>query len=470
MNDYIRPADPHAEEAVIGSILIDPDAYADVAWLTSKMFTEPRWARTWQAMVDLAKEGIRPDIVTVQDKMAAADEEDTVMLYQTERSTPTSTGIRHYADIVLRKYQQWGMIVAAHQLLKDAYADTDPRQSGQNSLMRVSKVLALSPDQAAARIPYPTILDRLYEDVYERQVDRMRNPTNPHLSFLTGFPAIDRWTGGFEKGDLVLIAARPAVGKSALGLSLARRIAARYHAIGSSTVDYVTFEMAAIAQARRIIGNNAGIDTLDMRKGFVEVDDIDMQTYATFLSAIEQEKQNVGESLGFFEHLMTTDQLAVHATAGVVNNGLRFLIIDQLNLFTDTHREGERMRMATMSRALKLLAMRLGIVIICLVQISRKAEERNDHRPQLADLKESGDLEANADIVLGIYRPAAYYPIPEHGAAAFGEWSELLTLKYRNGMPNIMTPLAFKHGYFTDWDDAARPITDMLPIIKQAER
>lgn len=472
-DDAQKPYNIPAETAVIGAILIDPSAYSEVAHLTPEMFGKPVYRLAWKAILELAHEGVTPDVVTVDDRMHALNEhvaQDAYLITQAVAETPTFHNIRHYANDVLRCYQQRAIMDAALRMTAAAHNQADPTQIIQQSLMRLSRIGALNPDAHTGRITYPQIIDRLQEDTFERQVDRMEHPNDPRLSFLTGFGALDRATGGFEPGDLVLLASRSGGGKSGFGLSVGRRVGARYHRTGFGTVDYLTMEMSALAQARRIIGHYGNIDSLTMRKGFVAVDEVDVAAYHHFLSVMRLDVDLVGDALGFYEQVMTTDQLAVFATQGKANRDLRFLIVDQLNLFADSSREGERIRMSNMSRALKQLAMRLGIVILCMVQLNREVEKYADKRPTLANIKESDNLGNDADIVLSLHRPSYYFDTPIRNGTAFEKWAELNILKYRNGNPDISIPLEFDRGFFTDWDAESWPVAEMRRLVARVEK
>lgn len=474
--EYAMPASIQAEAGVIGAALIDGGIVGHLPWLIPEMFTHPGYQLTWEAMRALVRDGAAVDITTVLDRMERMSRdasEYATLAFQAVAETPHSGHARHYASIVLKKHQQRELIRLAHRLTTDAFGDADPELVTQGGMQRLSQIMALSPDHTTGRKTYGEVLDALHEDVLGRM-------DNPHRAIRSGFPRIDAWTGGFEPGQLILIAARPGAGKSALGLSMSRRMAGHAHHTGRGAVDIVTMEMTMIAQARRIIAarNLPPLDTRLMRQGFREYDQIDEIAYARFIRDLEADREDVGDSLAFHEGVISTDQLAVLANEAKVNHKTFALVIDQLDLFADTSKEGETQRIASISRRLKHIAMRLGIVIICLVQLNRETERRSggDKRPQLSDLKQSGNLEQDADMVLALYRPSYYFApdddMNEREAAAYSEWAELLTLKHRDGQAGIVTPLRFigAAASYTDWDDEAFMIRDMMDLVAARER
>lgn len=475
--DRLPPASDYAEASVIGAILMDGALIAHLGWLNAQMFTHPAYRLTWEAMQSLAQDGTPCDIMTVFDRMdriaphSASEYHPLVM--QTANATPHSGHARHYAMIVLKKYQQREILHMAEFLAGEAYGEADPEMIGQLGMQKLSRLLALSPDHTTGRKTYGEVLDLLHEDMLHRM-------DNPDLALRTGFGRIDAWTGGFEPGQLILIAGRPGSGKSAFALSVARRMAAYFHRHKAGVVDVVTMEMSMISQARRLVASRGApsLDTRLMRQGFRQNDELDEDAYARFIEYLERDRSEVGDALAFHEGVITTDQLAVLASEAKVNHGMQVLVIDQLDLFADTAKGGEYERISNISMKLKQLAMRLKIVIICLVQLNRETERRagSEKRPQLSDLRQSGRLEQDADAVLALYRPSYYFPVdeewPDGSKDPYNQWAELLTLKFRDGQADIMTPLCFvgSAASYTDWDAERYPIRSIMDLVAGREK
>jgi replicative DNA helicase len=468
------PSNLEAETSVIGAVLLDASNVARLSWITPEMFTHPGYALAWRVMNDLTSEGIDVDILTVTERMKHIKygAEYSVLLNQSVTHTASSEHARQYGAMVLKAYQQRQLLELAQYFATQAYSTTDPAVAGQQGMTTLSHLLALSPAHTTGRKTYSEVLDLLHEDTYTRA-------EKPDMTLKTGFARIDAWSGGFEPGQFILIAGRPGSGKSALALSMARRFAGRFHHQGAGAVDVVTMEMSMLSQARRIVAARGlpVIDTRLIRTGFRdEQDEFDGQAYSYFMEMLEADRAEVGDALAFHEGVMTTDQLAVIAQDAKTNHGMQVLIIDQLDLFADTNRNGEYERVTNISRKLKQLAMRLGIIIICLVQLNREVEKRGDKRPQLSDLRQSGQLEQDADIVMALYRPAYYFPPiedwPEKTNEVYAQWAELLTLKFRDGQADVLTPLCFQGAAasYTDWDGDAYPIGDIRNLVAGREK
>lgn len=470
------PASVEAEAGIIGSSFGEPVLVAHLNWLTPNMFTHPSYRATWDAMQSLSHDGEPVDMTTVYERMThmsdhGADDYDRSM--GTVGMTHDSSNARHYAAIVLKKYQQRQLMLIANRLAQHAYGDTDPELTAQLSMQAMSKLMALSPDHRTGRKTYSEVLDMLHEDT-------LRRMEHPDQALRTGFARIDAWTGGLEPGQFILVAARPGAGKSAFGLSLGRRIAGRLHHKGAGAVDIVTMEMGMLSQARRIVAarGEPALDTRAMRQGYRDGDEVDLQAYTEFVRYLELDRAEVGNALAFHEGVITTDQLAVLAMESKTNYGTQVFIIDQLDLFGDTNRNGEYERISTISMKLKQLAMRLQVVIICLVQLNREPEKRSggDKRPMLSDLRASGRLEQDADMVLGLYRPSYYFPADddwmEGAIEPYVKWAEMLTLKFRDGQSDIMTPLCFINSAasYTDWDAERWPVKQIAEFVTHREK
>ncbi len=471
MSDYSLPADLAAEAAVIGAALIDPAVASELIWLTPDLFTHPVYALAWRAVGDVAREAA-PDLVTVLDRMATLDaslaHDGITLVYDAVNVTPHASHARHYAGVVLRLAQKRLLITAAGQIASEAYQADDPDRVGTVAMQRLARILALSPAHHTSRQTYSQVLDALADDTWRRM-------DQPESGLRTGFARIDSRSGGYEPGQLILLAGRPGSGKSALLLAIARRVAGRLHAQGSGCVDVATLEMPSVSQARRLVAGRAGLDTQRLRGGFRCGDEVDMAAWGTFSHALESDRDEVGDALAFHEGIVTTDQLSLLATEAKNAHGLRLLAIDQLDLMGDAAKDGnETARIGAISLRLKQMAMRLGIVVLCAVQLNRQTEARGTEakRPQLADLRQSGRLEQDADMVYGLYRPSYYLAPREGDPLAYAAWAELLTLKHRDGEAGVMIPLRFdkQAATFDEWDGERWPVRDMARLVRERER
>lgn len=452
--DRSPPHNIDAEQAVLGSMIIDPHALAILAdTLKPAHFYRDGHRQIFAAALELQREGTPADLVTicdrleVQDKLEAAGGAD--YLTTLVNATPDSGNAEYYAKIVFDAARGRACLDLAGKIATAAYAGNI--DSALDLAMRQLVRLATGggQDNRTDR-SYATILEELRDDVEARKRGDI-------LGLRTGFHEIDLWTGGIEPGSLILLAGRPGSGKSALGLAIARRKAAHCQHVGKGSVLVVTMEMSAMSQARRLVASRSDpvLNTRSMRLGFREGDNIIDTQAQHFTRNWTLEHAEAGQTLWFADGVLTMEQLAMRVMRAKAERGLELLVIDQLDLFGDeAGRRSETERIGDISKGLKQLARRTGVPILCLVQLNRKVEERPDHRPEIADLRQSGRLEQDADAVMALYRPAAYFPYNEGTDPPwYPEWAELLGLKCRDGQAQVMMPLRFipEAASYTDW-------------------
>lgn len=450
------PSAPEAEIAFIGSMLIDPKAAVEFSWVLSRWFTHPTYRLAWEAMRTLLGKGIIPDMVTTMDQMGVdgTDDGETMeRLIQSVNAAPNSAHAGDYAGTIMAKAKARKCLDIGRMLVTQAYGqDVD---DALDVAMRQLAAIQMSGDTDKRR-------SRSYGEVLEAlDADTQARSRGEWMGLHTGYRELDFWTGGIEPGAFVILAGRPGSGKSALGVCIARRIAGHLQHTGGGSVEIVTMEMSAMAQARRLVAHRSDgtLTTRAMRQGFRESGDIiDIQA-RQFTRVWMQEHEDAGKTLWFSETVFTTEQLYLRAMEAKLQRNLQVLVIDQLDLLGDESRVGETERISQISRALKQLAMKLNIVVLCLAQLNREVEKRADHRPELADLRSSGRLEQDADIVMGLYRPSVYFAPEDRDPAWYGEWAELLGLKMREDQANVMMPLRFipQAAAYTDWDEESWP-------------
>lgn len=469
------PHDMEAEEALIGSVLIDPEIMREISWLSPRHFYRDAHRAMWECVIDLYQRGKVVDYLTLKDEFevrfpSLGDYSDAML--RMANSVPTSLNAAYYATIIMEKAQARGCIELASQLADAGWKGRVSEDVVYAIQRKLTRLVSAHPGHTTKRMTYSEVLDASLEETYGR-MEGHRKP------LFTGFSAIDRHTGGYEAGNLIYIAGRPGSGKSGLALSLGRRIAGHCKHVGKGTVCYVTMEMSAREQAQRLITEYSRqtlntIDPRSIRKGFRVGDEVDLQAWNVYVKATEEEKKDVGDHLVFYQNIVTSEQLSMLALEEHEHYGMQVLIIDQMDLIADSSRESERIRISAISRNLKQLAIRLGIIVICLVQLNRNTETRVDKHPQLTDLKESGQLEQDADIVYGMYRPAYYYDWEEDMHIEYREWAELTVMKYRGGESNVVHPLRFipQSAQFTDWYDTLEihPGVMMEEAAKRAKK
>ena len=479
-SEKLLPQNVEAEAATLGSLLIDPDAMALVAgYLRPSDFYRDSHRVIYAAARDLYESGAPADLVTLVDELGRRGQVDAAggvsYVSSLANQVPTAANIERYAGVVTRTATLRRLIHAAGQIAGIAYNEPDAEVAIEQARGLIQRVAAASATQEDAH-SYGELLDEMFEDVLGRM-------EHPERGIKTGIAALDTQVGSLETGDLVYLCGRPGSGKSALGLELATRIARRFTAqanlngdgigdtpyavaadnpVQPSTVDVVTLEMKALQQVRRIVAALSGVNTRAMRAGFRRPDGVvDVGLYHQMKAAAVADRASLARSLYIADQPMTLARARAHVLSAATHRRLKVVVIDQLDLFSDDagdsrQRRGEYERITTFSRTLKQLAREAGVVIICLTQLNREVEKRENKRPQLADLRSSGQLEQDADMVWGLYRPAYYDVARRQTDSRFAEFAELTLLKQRDSETNIVIPLRYEPPFtrFGPWPEA----------------
>lgn len=415
----IMPHSSEAEQSVIGSMLIDNDTISVAAErLTAEDFYQYQYGVIFDAIVSLYNSNVSVDIVTVQNKLKESNVSPE--FYSIEfissivASVPTSANIRSYADIVLDKSILRKTIKATEEISNRCYQDKESPQDimddAEKSIFRISQESRGSGD-------FVDIADAVVRTVTSIQ-EASRSKGNV-TGIRTGFTDLDYITSGLQRSDLILVAARPAIGKTAFALSMAEYIAVK------SKVPTAVFslEMSDVQLVKRMMAMDASIDLHAINTGDL--------TGAEWESLIES-VQNIAESkLFLIDNLsgLTINDICSKCRKLKLEHDLGLVIIDYLQLIDAGKRtESRQQEIAGISRTLKSLARELNIPIVALSQLNRGVELREDKRPKLADLRESGAIEQDADIVMFLYRDEVYNPSEDNKGKA-----ELIIAKHRNG-------------------------------------
>ncbi len=415
----IMPHSSEAEQSVIGSMLIDNDTISIAAErLTAEDFYQYQYGVIFDAIVSLYNSNVSVDIVTVQNKLKESNVSPE--LYSIEfissivASVPTSANIRSYADIVLDKSILRKTIKATEEISNRCYQDKEAPQDimedAEKSIFRISQESRGSGD-------FVDIADAVVRTVTSIQ-EASRSKGNV-TGIRTGFTDLDYITSGLQRSDLILVAARPAMGKTAFALSMAEYIAVK------SKVPTAVFslEMSDVQLVKRMMAMDASIDLHAINTGDL--------TGAEWESLIES-VQNIAEAkLFLIDNLsgLTINDICSKCRKLKLEHDLSLVIIDYLQLIDAGKRtESRQQEIASISRTLKSLARELNIPIVALSQLNRGVELREDKRPKLADLRESGAIEQDADIVMFLYRDEVYNPSEDNKGKA-----ELIIGKHRNG-------------------------------------
>ncbi len=425
--DKTVPANPEAEEAVLGSLLIDPDAVLKVAsFLEAEDFYRERNGWVYRAILDLHERREPADFVTLCDELERNNilQEIGGAAYITQliNNVPSAAYVEHYGRIVERTATLRRLIDAAGQIVALAYEEA---QDVEEVVDRAEQIVFNVAERRVRRDLVP--VRQVMHDVVDR-IDYLHRHQGQILGVPSGFTYLDRLLGGFQKSDLIILAARPAVGKTSLALNFALNAARKYRKV----VAYFSLEMSSEQLVQRLLSTETGIDQQRLRKGEIEDRDWDMIMAAA---------GELSTTMLYIDDTpaMSALELRTKARRLQAEHGLDLIVVDYLQLMRgDTRSENRVQEISYISRALKGLARELEAPVIALSQLSRAIESRTDHKPMLSDLRESGAIEQDSDIVMFIYREDMVKENSDRKNIA-----DVIIAKHRNG-PTDTIPLYFR--------------------------
>ncbi|HQU25805.1 MAG TPA: replicative DNA helicase [Acidimicrobiales bacterium] len=431
---------PHAleaEESLIGAMLLSPEAVS-VAYETvaAEDFYRPLHGQIFSAVVALAHAGEPVDYVTVQAKLHehGAVGVELALLSSLQMNTPSVANAQHYAELVREKSQQRKLIAAAGEIMDDAYQATDDVVGLIDEAER--KINAIGDER---KVDSVSPLQRLL--LAEADILELRGETRGQLNGLsTGYHALDAVLQGLQPSSMTIVGARPATGKTAFALGILIHVGA---VVGRPAL-FFSLEMSRQELAERILASTARIDSSKLRTG--DLSEADWNRAHEAFSFLQSAKVFIDDN----PSLTVMDVRARARRIKQQNGDLGIVIIDYLQLMSSRGRaENRQVEVADMSRSLKILARELECPVVALSQLSRKLEERADKRPMMSDLRESGSLEQDADVVLFLFRPEIYGEVPNDQKAD----AEVIVGKNRNG-PTRTAHLTWR-GEFARFDNVA---------------
>ncbi len=425
--DKTIPANPEAEEAVLGSLLIDPDAVLKVAsFLAPEDFYRERNAWIYRAILDLHERREPADFVTLVDELERRNilHEVGGAAYITSliNSVPSAVYVEHYGRIVERTAILRRLIEAAGQIAALAYEEAED----VNEVVDRAEQLIFNVSERRIRrdlVPVGQVMHQVVD-----RIEFLHRHQGEVLGVPSGFTKLDKLLGGFQKSDLIIVAARPSVGKTSLAMNFALNAARKYRKV----VAFFSLEMSAEQLVQRLLAMETGIDQQRLRRGEISEQEWDMIMAAA---------GELAGSMLFIDDTpaMSALELRTKARRLQAEHGLDLMIVDYLQLMRgDTRSENRVQEISYISRSLKSLARELEVPLIALSQLSRAVEARSDHKPQLSDLRESGAIEQDSDIVMFIYREDMVKENSEKKNIA-----DIIVAKHRNG-PTDTVPLYFR--------------------------
>jgi replicative DNA helicase len=422
------PHNLEAERSVLGAILVHNDAFNLAAQvIDSGDFYRDAHRRIFDRMVALNERHDAIDFVTLKEELARAGELDEVggpaYVASLADGVPRATNVEYYARIVKEKSTLRNLIYAATKIVAHAY---EAEQESDLILDEAeSAIFAVADDRLKGG--FVAMRDLVKESF--PKIEQLFEQKRLITGVPTGFVDVDEMTRGLQAGDLVIVAARPSMGKTSLVLNIAQYVAS----LGDRVVGFFSLEMSKESLFLRLLTSEAQIDGHRLMSGAIGGNDYHRISHA--LEKLNAMKLFIDDtaSIGVLEMRAKARRLQAE-------HGLHLLIVDYIQLMTGRGRfENRTLELASISRSLKGLAKELNVPIVVLSQLSRAPESRSDHRPQLSDLRESGALEQDADLVVMIYRDDVYNRDPNSPDAGT---AELILAKQRNG-PTGVVKLAF---------------------------
>ncbi|HZM95830.1 MAG TPA: replicative DNA helicase [Vicinamibacterales bacterium] len=422
------PHNLEAERSVLGAILVHNDAFNLAAQvIDSRDFYRDAHRRIFDRMVALNERHNAIDFVTLKEELARAGELDEVggpaYVASLADGVPKATNVEYYARIVKEKSTLRNLIYAATKIVANAY------EADQESDLILdeaeSAIFAVADDRLKAGF---VAMRDLVKDSFPK-IEKLFEQKRLITGVPTGFVDVDEMTRGLQAGDLVIVAARPSMGKTSLVLNIAQYVAS----LGDHVVGFFSLEMSKESLFLRLLTSEAQIDGHRLMSGAIGGNDYHRISHA--LEKLNSMKLFIDDTanMGVLEMRAKSRRLQAE-------HGLSLLVVDYIQLMSGRGRfENRTLELASISRSLKGLAKELNVPIIVLSQLSRAPESRSDHRPQLSDLRESGALEQDADVVVLIYRDDVYNRDPNSPDAGT---AELILAKQRNG-PTGVVRLAF---------------------------
>ena len=421
-NKYLNKVPPHdndAEQAVLACMLFDNEgARIAIEGLDSQDFYSPAHQLIFSAISDLYNGAMPVDIITTKNKLIEMGVLEKVggpeYIIKLATLASTSANTKEYANIVKEKSGYRAIINIANKISDDSFRSTEGVDSilaeAENSIMNVAQ---------NRRSENFRPIEEIVAEAIDK-IEKVNQADNPITGIETGFTDFDRKTAGLQPSDLILIAARPSMGKTAFVLNVAENVAIKQQI----TTVVFSLEMSNVQLVNRMLSLESTVDADKIRKG--HLDSNDWGKLIEGADSIAKSKLIIDDTPG-----ISIAELRSKCRKYKMENNLGLIIIDYLQLMSGSgsgRSEGRQQEVSDISRALKALARELNVPVVTLSQLSRAVEQRPDHRPMLSDLRESGAIEQDADVVMFLYRDDYYNKDTEQKGIA-----EIIIAKQRNG-------------------------------------
>lgn len=410
------PQSIEAEQSVIGAMIIDKNAIVQVTErLREDDFYRDGHREIYKAIVEMFKQDMAVDLITLLEFLKSTDKLDNAggVSYITEISSAVTTtaNLSSYIKIVEQKAILRKLIRASTKIIEDSYNKQSEVENVVESAEK--KIFEIAENRTSTDVePLNQVLERGF-----LEIERIFNNKGEITGVGSGIKDLDAKTSGFQKGDMVLIAARPSMGKTTFALNIAENAAIKE---GKSVVIF-SLEMSKEQLAYKLLCSEANIDMLKLRTGALE--DNDWQNIARAAGPLSKAKIYIDDTAG-----VSVMEMRSKCRRLKIEHGIDLILIDYLQLMSGSNNESRQQEVSEISRSIKALAKEMECPIIALSQLSRAPEQRADHRPMLSDLRESGSIEQDADVVMFLYRDEYYNKETEDKNVC-----ECIISKQRNG-------------------------------------
>ncbi|QDV63634.1 replicative DNA helicase [Crateriforma conspicua] len=414
------PFDLEAEMGVLGSVLLMPDVLDDLASLRSEDFYDDANRMIYQTCRDMYDTGEKIDITLLVSKLRTAGNYDKIggaaYLAKLSGAVPNAAHASYYGEVVAEKAVFRRLIESSTEILRDAYDQSSTAK--ELCAQAEQKVFAIMDGRSSQSLHS---LSEVLHQAMDRMEARMRDEVTDGGAE-TGLTDFDQMTGGLHNGELIILAARPSMGKTALAMNIAEHVAIEQ----KLPVLFVSLEMSGIELADRMLCSLARVNGHRLRNGTISSDD---------QGRLVQTANEISQAPLFVDDSPSRTVSEIAAAARRIKrreDELGMIVIDYLQLIEpDNSRDPRQEQVAKIARRLKGVARELGVPLLCLSQLNRQAEDSKDHRPKLSHLRESGAIEQDADVVMFVHREEYYHRGEDR--AQFAGQAEIIIAKQRNG-------------------------------------
>ena len=436
LGNKIPPNSVDAEMALLGSLLIDKNAISKAIEIISvDSFYNEKNKIIYQTLLSMFDKGSTPDLVTLAEELIRKEVYDAIggTMYLTEisESTPTAANVDNYARIIQEKYLKRCLINTASGIMSDGYDEST------DALESIDKAEAAIFDIGEKRFTRSYVDIKTLSNEAIDMIGKLIDQDKTGMSGVpSGFTRMDDMLGGFQKSDLIILAARPSMGKTAYALSIARNVAVEYKV----PIGFFSLEMSNMQLVIRLISGEVKINAQSIRTGKIGHDDLTKMVYK--MGRLADSPIYIDDS-----PTLTVSELRAKARRMKAEHNIQMVFVDYLQFVHPPKADSREREISIISRSLKQLAKELNIPVMALAQLNRAVDSRTDKRPLLSDLRESGSIEQDADVVMFIYRPEVYkIKTWDDNNDPTENTAEIIVAKQRNG-PTGSFRLAYVKDY-----------------------